>query len=108
MESQRYPEVVSFLRSLKIGTALYGEPLKILDRLISVKRLLESTPQRDEISIIILNTVAIKGPRNITQLTEEVKRQRGKALRTTVRKRVKALLESKVLIKEGNRYRLAE
>ena len=107
-ESQRYPEVVSFLRSLKIGTALYGEPLKILDRLISAKRLLESTPQRDEISRIILNTIAIKGPQNISQLTEEVKRQRGKASRTTVRKRVKALLESKVLIKDGTRYRLAE
>ena len=29
-ESQQYPEVVTFLQSLKLGTTLYGEPLKTL------------------------------------------------------------------------------
>jgi len=107
-ESQKYPEVVNLLRSLRMGTALYGEPLKTLNQLVSAKRLLESTPQRDEISEIILNTIALRGPQNISQLTREVQQQRGKASRTTVRKRVERLLQGKALVKEGNRYRLAE
>ncbi len=107
-ESQKYPEVVGFLRSLKIGTALYGEPLKTLDRLISARRLVKSTSQQDEINRIILNAIALKGHQNISQLTREVQYQRGKASRTTVRKRVKKLLQSKAIIKEGNYYRLAE
>lgn len=107
-ENQKYPEVVAFLRSLRMGTALYGEPLKTLDRLVSAQRLLESVSSRDEISKVILNAIALKGPQNISQLTRDVQYQKGKGSRTTVRKRVKGLLQSKALVKEGNRYRLAE
>ena len=105
-ESQQYPEVVTFLQSLKLGTALYGEPLKTLNRLVSARKLIESTSQKDEINKIILNYIALKGPRNISELTREVGRQRGKKSRTTIRKKVKQLLKSKALIKEGTRYRL--
>jgi hypothetical protein len=105
-ESQQYPEVVDFLQSLKLGTALYGEPLKTLDRLVSARHLIESTAQKDEINKIILNYIALKGPKNISELTREVGRQRGKASRTTVRKKVKQLVDSKALVKEGSRYRL--
>jgi len=106
IENQKYPEAVSFLRSLRIGTAVYGEPLKTLDRLVFARRVIESTSQQDEISKIILNTIALKGPKNISQLTREVQYQRGKASRTTIRKRVNTLLQSKALIKEGNYYHL--
>ncbi len=105
-ESQQYPEVVSFLQSLKLGTALYGEPLKTLNRIVSASHLIKSTSQRDEITKIILNYIALKGPKNISELTREIKRQRGKASRTTIRKRVKQLVQSKALVKEGNHYRL--
>ncbi len=105
-ESQKYPEVVSFLQSLKLGTALYGEPLKTLNRIVSARHLIESTSQRDEINKIILNYIAVKGPKNLSELTREIKRQRGKASRTTVRKKVKQLVQSKALVKEGNRYSL--
>ena len=105
-ESQQYPEVVTFLQSLKLGTALYGEPLKTLNRLVSARKLIESTSQKDEINKIILNYIALKGPKNISELTREVGRQRGKKSRTTIRKKVKQLLKSKALIKEGTRYRL--
>jgi hypothetical protein len=105
-ESQQYPEVVDFLQSLKLGTALYGEPLKTLDRLVSARHLIESTAQKEEINKIILNYIALKGPKNISELTREVGRQRGKASRTTVRKKVKQLVDSKALVKEGSRYRL--
>ena len=105
-ESQKYPEVVSFLQSLKLGTALYGEPLKTLNRIVSARHLIESTSQRDEINKIILNYIAVKGPKNLSELTREIRRQRGKASRTTIRNRIKQLVESKTLVKDGIRYRL--
>jgi len=105
-ESQQYPEVVSFLKSLKLGTALYGEPLKTLNRILSARHLIESISQKDEINKIILNCIALKGPKNISELTREMRRQRGKASRTTIRNRVKQLVKSKALVKEGIRYRL--
>jgi hypothetical protein len=105
-ESQQYPEVVEFLQSLKLGTAMYGEPLKTLNRIVSARHLIESTAQKDEINKIILNYIALKGPKNISELTREVGRQRGKASRTTIRKKVKQLVDSKALMKEGTRYRL--
>jgi hypothetical protein len=105
-ESQQYPEVVEFLQSMKLGTAMYGEPLKTLNRIVSARHLIESTAQKDEVNKIILNCIAVKGPKNISELTREVGRQRGKASRTTIRKKVKQLLDSKALAKEGTRYRL--
>jgi hypothetical protein len=105
-ESQQYPEVVDFLQSLKLGTAMYGEPLKTLNRIVSARKLIESTAQKDEIQKIILNYIAVKGPKNISELTREIGRQRGKASRTTTRKKVKQLVDSKALSKEGTRYRL--
>ena len=59
-ESQQYPEVVSFLQNLKMGTAMYGEPLKTLNRIVSARHLIESTSQKDEINKIILNYIALK------------------------------------------------
>ena len=103
-ESQQYPEVVNFLQSLKLGTALYGEPLKTLDRIVSARKLIDSTSQKDEITKIILNYIALKGPKNISELTREVGRQRGKASRTTIRERIKQLVNSNTLIKDGTRY----
>ena len=105
-ESQQYPEVVGFLQNLKMGTAMYGEPLKTLNRIVSVRKLIEFLSEKDEINKIILNYIALKGPKNISELTREVGRQRGKASRTTIRNRIKQLVESKALVKEENHYLL--
>lgn len=107
-ESQQYPEVVDFLQNLKIGTAMYGEPLKTLNRIVSARKLIETTSIKDEINKRIVNYIALKGPKNISELTREIKRQRGKASRTTIRNRIKYLIASKALIKDGNRYRLPD
>jgi len=85
---------------------MYGEPLKTLNRIVSAKKLIESTSVKDEINKIILNYLAVKGPKNISEVTREIKRQRGKASRTTVRNRIKHLIETGALIKDGKRYRL--
>jgi hypothetical protein len=109
-ESRQYPEIARLMGDLKVGAALYGEPLKLIQRLLGVRRYLEKTPEsRDEISRIILNALALKGPMNISALTREVATGRGTASRVTVRKRVMDLLEEGVIEKgDGFEYRLVE
>ena len=109
-ESRQYPELAQLMGDLKVGAALYGEPLKLIQRLLGVRRYLEKTPDsRDEVSRIILNSLALRGPMNISQMTREVERERGTASRVTVRKRVKDLLEEGAIEKgDGFEYRLIE
>lgn len=105
-ESQEYPEVVHFLRSIRFGTALYGEPLKTLDRLVTAQQLIASTKQHDEISKIILQALALHGPLNTSQLTREIRSERGKASRVTTRKRLHILIQQHAVIKKGYLYQL--
>jgi hypothetical protein len=109
-ESRQYPEIAQLMGDLKVGAALYGEPLKLIQRLLGVRRHLERTPDsRDEVSRIILNALALKGPMNISQMTREGERERGSASRVTVRKKVQSMMEDGVLEKgEGFEYRLKE
>jgi hypothetical protein len=93
-ESRQYPEIAQLMGDLKVGAALYGEPLKLIQRLLGVRRHLERNPEsRDDVSRIILNALALKGPMNISQMAREVERERGSASRVTVRKRVRSLME---------------
>ena len=109
-ESRQYPEIARLMGDLKVGAALYGEPLKLIQRLIGVRRHLDRTPEsRDEVSRIILNSLALKGPMNISGLTREVATERGSASRVTVRKRVTDLLNEGVIEKgDGFDYQLVE
>ena len=109
-ESRQYPELAQLMGDLKVGAALYGEPLKLIQRLLGVRRYLVKSPEsRDDVSRTILNALALKGPMNISQLTREVARERGSASRVTVRKRVRNLLDEGVIEKgEGFEYRLVE
>jgi len=109
-ESRKYPELAQLMGDLRVGAALYGEPLKLIQRLLGVRRYLERAPEsRDEVSRVVLNALALKGPINISQLTREVARERGSASRVTVRKRVQSLLEAGVIEwGEGFEYRLRE
>jgi len=109
-ESRKYPELAQLMGDLRVGAALYGEPLRLIQRLLGVRRYLERAPEsRDEVSRVVLNALALKGPMNIFQLTREVARERGSASRVTVRKRVQSLLEEGVIEKgEGFEYTLRE
>jgi hypothetical protein len=109
-ESRQYPELAQLMGDLKVGAALYGEPLKLIQRLLGVRRYLEKTPDsRDDVSRIVLNSLALKGPMNISEMTREVERERGTASRVTVRKRVQDLLEEGAIEKgDGFEYRLKE
>jgi hypothetical protein len=102
-QNQEYPELSRVMSTLKVGTSLYSEPLKLIQRL---KR---SDERHDEISRIIMNVLAVKGPQNISGLTSEVQRERGTGIQVTVRKKILALVEEGVVEKrEGHSYRLVE
>ena len=109
-ESKQYPELAQIMGGLRVGTALYREPLKLIERLIGVRRYLEKTPEsRDEVSRIILNALAIKGPMNVSALTREVAGEKGSASRVTVRKRLLSLVEEGIVEKGGgHQYKLVK
>lgn len=109
-KNQEYPELSHVMSGLRVGTSLYSEPLKLIQRLLSVQRRLKRGQEpRDEISRIILNVLAIKGPRNVSSLTREVQLERGKGSRVTIRKKLLELIEEGIVEKgEGHDYRLVE
>lgn len=109
-QNQEYPELSHVMSSLRVGTSLYSEPLKLIQRLVSVQRRLKrSQKPRDEISRIILNVLAIKGPQNVSGLTREVQLERGTGSRVTVRKKLLELIDEGLVQKgEGLDYELLE
>lgn len=109
-EQKNYPELAAIMGDLKMSTALYNEPLKLIQRLITTRRVLQRSQEpRDEVSRLILNTMAIKGAMNVSELAREVASTRGSASRITIRKRLKELLEEGVLVKnEDGTYVLRE
>ena len=109
-ENRQYPELAQIMGGLRVGTSLYAEPLKLIERLIGVRRYLDKTPEsRDEVSRLILNALAIKGGMNISELTRHLTQERGTASRVTVRKRIKELLEEGIIEKgNGHQYRLVK
>ena len=109
-QNQEYPELSKIMSGLRVGTSLYSEPLKLIQRLMSVQRRLKRSEEpRDEISRIILNVLAIKGPQNVSSLTREVQIERGTGSRVTIRKKLLELMEEGIIEKgEGHDYTLVE
>jgi len=109
-QDKEYPELSRVMGSLRVGTSLYTEPLKLIQRLVSMQRRIKrSDDPRDEISRIILNVLAIKGPQNVSGLTREVQIERGTGSRVTVRKKLLDLIDEGLARKgEGHDYELVE
>jgi hypothetical protein len=109
-QNQEYSELSHVMSSLRVGTSLYSEPLKLIQRLVSVqRRLRRSEEPRNEISRIILNVLAIKGPQNVSGLAREVQLERGTGSRVTVRKKLLELIDEGLVEKgEGPDYKLVE
>ena len=109
-ESRQYPEMAQLMGDLRVGASLYSEPLKLIQRLISVRRHLgRDEEHRDEASRIIMSSLALKGPMNVSQLTREVQRERGKGSRVTVRNKLVELAEEGAVERGDDlSYRLAE
>jgi len=105
----RYPDLASLSEVVfwfKTGLKMYDEPLKVLNRLLSLNRVVEE--KIDDVSRAIIQSLALKGSMNISQITREVKAQRGKASRKTVRAKLKALMEKGLVEKTGHYFQLAQ
>jgi len=108
-EQRSYPELAAVMSDLRMSASLYNEPLKLIQRLITVRRITQRAEPRDEVSRIILNTLAVKGALNVSELAREVAVARGSASRVTVRKRLSILIDEGILKKNvDGSYRLRE
>jgi hypothetical protein len=108
-EQRSYPELAAVMSDLRMSASLYNEPLKLIQRLITVRRITQRAEPRDEVSRIILNTLAVKGALNVSELAREVAVARGSASRVTVRKRLSILIDEGILKKNADgSYRLRE
>ncbi|MCS7112479.1 MAG: hypothetical protein NZ955_00750 [Candidatus Bathyarchaeota archaeon] len=112
LDNPRYADSAETLRLTRVFLSLYGEPLKILNRLRAADSYIRrESIERDEISRCIIQALAVKGAMNISAITREVRSMRGKASRRIIRERLKKLEKEGVIKKiDGTRktYSLIE
>ena len=112
VENPEYTGAVAALGIARFGIGVYGEPLKLAERLKNAEKYLRRKPiAQDEISRCIIQALAVKGALNISAITRQVTAMRGKASRRIVRERVKKLQQQGVLLKKDDKvptYELVE
>ena len=110
--SQQNPELSSVLADLKGGVSLYSEPLKAIKRLYDARKFMKTgETEKDEVSRLIIQSLALRGALNISQIERELRTARGSASRRIIRARLKKLEEKgvvKVAEGWGHQYRLIE
>jgi hypothetical protein len=101
MEKPEYEGLTTALKLTRVGIGMYGEPLKVANRLKKAQKFLEQKPiAQDEIARYIIQALAVKGPLNISALTRQVAAMRGKGSRRIIRERVQKLLSQSVITKD--------
>ena len=100
-DSLEHPELASTITNLRTGVLLVKEPIVALQRLsTATKYIHRRSVEKDEISRLIIQTLALKGPQNTSQIERAVREARGHASRRIVRTRIQNLV-SEGIVKPG-------
>jgi hypothetical protein len=111
-DSLEHPELASTISNLRAGVLLVKEPISALERLsAATKYIHRRSVEKDEISRLIIQTLALSGPQNTSQIERAVRETRGHASRRIIRSRLRNLMsEGIVRLSKGRGavYELAE
>ena len=111
-DSLEHPELASAVTNLRAGVLLVKEPISALERLSSARKYLhQRSVEKDEISRLIIQTLALNGPRNVSQIERAVRESRGRASRRIIRSRIRRMLDEGIVrvgTGRGSVYELAE
>jgi Fic family protein len=111
-DSLEHPELASAVSNLRAGVLLVKEPITALERLSAARKYIHRrSVEKDEISRLIIQTLALHGPQNTSQIERAVREARGHASRRIVRSRIRRMVEEGIVRSakgRGNVYELAE
>lgn len=111
-DSLEHPELASTISNLRAGVLLVKEPISALERLSAARKYLHKRwVEKDEISRLIIQTLALEGSRNTSQIERAVREARGTASRRIVRSRLRRLMDEGIVKAEKGRatvYRFVE
>jgi hypothetical protein len=97
-DSLERPELASTIRNLRAGVLLVKEPISALERLSAeTKYIHQRSVEKDEISRIIIQTLALKGSQNTSQIERAVREARGHASRRIIRTRIQNLINEGIV-----------
>jgi Fic family protein len=111
-DSLEHPELASTVSNLRAGVLLVKEPIAALERLSAARKYLhQRSVEKDELSRLIIQTLALEGPQNTSQIERALREARGHASRRIVRSRLRRLIDEGIVQPEkgkGTVYKLAE
>jgi hypothetical protein len=92
------PELASTISNLRAGVLLVKEPIRALERLSTATNYIHRrSVEKDEISRLIIQTLALNGPQNTSQIERAVREARGHASRRIIRSRIRNLMNEGIL-----------